>query len=88
MSHGTGHNALNRTRQRDREEGEFQRHDPVGKAKQAKSLDAAKLAEEEATERAKGRMDFCSSCGEFFRSNSPDIGLFVCSECKRKAISQ
>jgi len=30
---------------------------------------------------AKGRLDLCSVCREFFRSNSLDVGIFVCAKC-------
>lgn len=77
MSRGTNHNAHNRVRQRAREEEEFQNHDPAVLSYRAKKA-------KEAAERAKGRMDFCSVCKETFRSNSTEVGIFVCPKSQSK----
>jgi hypothetical protein len=37
-----------------------------------------------ATEMAKGRLEICSDCKEFFRSNSPAVGRCVCPSCQNK----
>jgi formylmethanofuran dehydrogenase subunit E len=70
MSRGTRHNAYNRARQRAYEEAEF---DPNKDAKQAAAID-----------RSKGRLNLCSVCKEFFRSNSSKVGKHVCPSCLRK----
>src|ERR1043166_5017651 len=66
MSRGTNHNTYNRARQRRREAADWTRH--------------AEMPERvsDLLERAKGRTDFCSVCGRTFRSNSSEVGRFVC----------
>jgi hypothetical protein len=77
MSRGTAHNVYNRARQRARDEAEFDHHDPV--------LERVRRATEaEAAERSKGRLDLCSVCRKFFRSNSPEVGICMCSSCRSK----
>ncbi len=77
MSRGTNHNAYSRARQLAREEKELENHDPAVLSYRAKKA-------REAAERAKGRMDLCSVCKESFRSNSPEVGVFVCPKCQSK----
>ena len=87
VSRGTNHNAYNRAKQRAREAGEYQRRGPGVwvwvEAKGQHAPDNERKARE-AAERAKGRMDFCSICKESFRSNSPEVGIFVCPKCRSK----
>ena len=84
MSRGTAHNALNRARQLSREEAAFEEHDPeLQRARRAIEASATARRRVE-LDRRRGRLDLCSVCREFFRSNSQEVGVCVRPSCQSK----
>ena len=99
MSRGTAHNSYNRVKQRALEDAEFESHDPVLKQIRTRQRAGEKAKIENpkrvqraiaaaAAERRKGRLELCSVCREFFRSNSPEVGIFVCPKCRKSEIAK
>lgn len=84
MSRGTAHNALNRANQLSREEAAFEEHDPeIQRARRGAKASAAARRRVE-LDRRRGRLDLCSVCRKFFRSNSREVGICVCPNCQKK----
>ena len=88
MPRGTMHNVYNRARQRAREEAEFQHHTPAAVLERERRAKEVERRAKEAEERRKGRLNLCSICREFFRSNSDEVGVFVCPSCQNKQAAE
>jgi len=74
MSRGTNHNAYNRARAQRGQIPEYYQGPAVLELRRARA----------AARRLRRRLDLCSICREFFRSDSPEVGVFVCPSCQSK----